>query len=76
MKTKKEQLDIQKTHEDSKNELFQLELVPESAVLAEKNKRLSLEKEFTKEESEFLIKMLQKIVINQSINEEACTDNK
>ena len=44
----KEQLDIQKQLEDSKNELFDLELVAESQVLAEKNKRLSLEKEFTK----------------------------
>ena len=44
----KEQLDIQKKLENSKMELFALELVAESQVLAEKNKRLSLEKEFTK----------------------------
>ena len=44
----KEQLDIQKQLEDSKVELFELDLVAESQVLAEKNKRLSLEKEFTK----------------------------
>ncbi|MAI84939.1 MAG: hypothetical protein CMM91_08415 [Rickettsiales bacterium] len=44
----KEQLDIQKKLEESKIELFKLDLVAESQVLAEKNKRLSLEKEFTK----------------------------
>ena len=44
----REQLEIQKQLEESKNELFELELVAESQVLAEKNKRLSLEKEFTK----------------------------
>ena len=44
----KEQLDIQKKLEDSKNELFELDLVAESQVLAEKNKRLTLEKEYTK----------------------------
>ena len=44
----KEQLDIQKQLEDSKLELFELDLVAESQVLAEKNKRLSLEKEYTK----------------------------
>ncbi len=44
----KEQLDIQKKLEESKLELFELDLVAESQVLAEKNKRLSLEKEFTK----------------------------
>ncbi len=44
----KEQLSIQMQLEDSKKELFDLELVAESQVLAEKNKRLSLEKEFTK----------------------------
>ena len=44
----KEQLDIQKKLEDSKLELFELDLVAESQVLAETNKRLSLEKEFTK----------------------------
>ena len=44
----KEQLDIQKQIEDSKLELFELDLVAESQVLAERNKRLSLEKEFTK----------------------------
>ena len=44
----KEQLEIQKQLEESKVELFELELVAESQVLAEKNKRLSLEKEFTK----------------------------
>ncbi len=44
----KEQLDIQKKLEDSKVELFELDLVAEAQVLAEKNKRLSLEKEFTK----------------------------
>ena len=48
LKFVKEQLDIQKTLEDSKKELFELDLVAESQVLAEKNKRLSLEKEFTK----------------------------
>ena len=35
-----------------------------------------VEKGFTEDETEFLIKMLQKIVKNQSINEEECTDNK
>ena len=44
----KEQLDIQKQLEDSKKELFDLDLVAEAQVLGEKNKRLSLEKEFTK----------------------------
>ena len=44
----KEQLQIQKKLEESKMELFELDLVAESQVLAEKNKRLSLEKEFTK----------------------------
>ena len=44
----KEQLDIQKQLESSKKELFDLDLVAESQVLAERNKRLSLEKEFTK----------------------------
>ena len=44
----KEQLDIQKQLESSKKELFDLDLVSESQVLAERNKRLSLEKEFTK----------------------------
>ena len=44
----KEQLQIQKKLEESKVELFELDLVAEAQVLAEKNKRLSLEKEFTK----------------------------
>ncbi len=44
----KEQLDIQKQLEDSKKELFDLDLVAEAQVLGERNKRLSLEKEFTK----------------------------
>ena len=44
----KEQLDIQKKLEDSKKSLFELDLVAEAQVLAERNKRLSLEKEFTK----------------------------
>ncbi len=44
----KEQLDIQKKLEDSKKELFDLDLVAEAQVLGEKNKRLALEKEFTK----------------------------
>ena len=48
LKFVKEQLDIQKTLESSKKELFELDLVAESQVLAEKNKRLSLEKEYTK----------------------------
>ncbi len=48
LKFVKEQLDIQKQLEDSKKELFELDLVAESQVLAEKNKRLLLEKEFTK----------------------------
>ena len=48
LKYVKEQLDIQKQLEDSKKELFDLDLVAESQVLAEKNKRLSLEKEYTK----------------------------
>jgi HlyD family secretion protein len=48
LKFVKEQLDIQKKLEDSKKELFDLDLVAESQVLAERNKRLSLEKEFTK----------------------------
>ncbi len=43
-----EQLDIQRKLEDSKIELFKLDLVSESQVLAEKNKRLALEKELTK----------------------------
>ena len=48
LKYVKEQLDIQKQLESSKKELFDLDLVAEAQVLAEKNKRLSLEKEFTK----------------------------
>ncbi len=48
LKFVKEQLDIQKQLEKSKKDLFDLDLVSESQVLAEKNKRLSLEKEFTK----------------------------
>tara|TARA_B100000989_G_C19531188_1_gene469997 strand:+ start:2971 stop:4695 length:1725 start_codon:yes stop_codon:yes gene_type:complete len=44
----KEQLNIQKKLEKSKESLFELDLVAESQVLSEKNKRLSLEKEFTK----------------------------
>ena len=48
LKFVKEQLDIQKQLESSKKELFDLDLVAESQVLAERNKRLSLEKEFTK----------------------------
>ena len=44
----KEQLDIQKKLENSKKSLFDLDLVAEAQVLAERNKRLSLEKEFTK----------------------------
>ena len=44
----KEQVDIQKKLENSKVELFDLDLVAEAQVLAEKNKSLSLEKEFTK----------------------------
>ena len=48
LKFVKEQLDIQKQLESSKKELFDLDLVAESQVLAEKNKRLTLEKEFTK----------------------------
>lgn len=44
----KEQLDIQMKLEDSKKELFDLDLVAEAQVLGERNKRLSLEKEFTK----------------------------
>ncbi len=43
-----EQLEIQKRLEDSKQSLFELDLVAETQVLAERNKRLSLEKEFTK----------------------------
>ena len=43
----KEQLDIQKKLENSKK-VFDLDLVAEAQVLAERNKRLSLEKEFTK----------------------------
>ena len=39
LKYVKEQLDIQKQLEDSKKELFDLDLVAESQVLAEKNKR-------------------------------------
>jgi len=49
----KEQLDIQKKLEDSKKELFDLDLVAEAQVLGEKNKRLSLEKEFTKTSNKF-----------------------
>ena len=48
LKYVKEQLDIQLKLEDSKKELFELDLVAEAQVLSEKNKRLSLEKEFTK----------------------------
>ena len=48
LKFVKEQLGIQKKLEDSKKELFDLDLVAESQVLAEKNKRLTLEKEYTK----------------------------
>ena len=48
LKYVREQLDIQKQLEDSKKELFDLDLVAEAQVLGEKNKRLSLEKEFTK----------------------------
>ena len=48
LKFVKEQLDIQKQLENSKKELFELDLVAESQVLAERNKRLSLEKEYTK----------------------------
>ena len=48
LKFVKEQLDIQKKLEDSKKELFDLDLVAESQVLAERNKRLSFGKEFTK----------------------------
>ena len=44
----KEQLEIQMKLEDSKKSLFELDLVAEAQVLAERNKRLSLEKEFTK----------------------------
>jgi len=44
----KEQLDIQKKLEKSKEELFDLDLVAEAQVLGETNKRLTLEKEFTK----------------------------
>ena len=44
----KEQLNIQKKLENSKKSLFDLDLVAEAQVLAERNKRLSLEKEFTK----------------------------
>ena len=39
---------------DSKVELFELDLVAESQVLAEKNKSLSLEKEFTKTSNRLL----------------------
>ena len=48
LKYVKEQLDIQLKLEDSKKELFDLDLVAEAQVLSERNKRLSLEKEFTK----------------------------
>ena len=48
LKYVKEQLDIQLKLEDSKKELFELDLVAEAQVLSERNKRLSLEKEFTK----------------------------
>ena len=34
------------------------------------------EKGFTEAETEFLIEMLQKIIKNQSVNEEECADNK
>ena len=43
-----EQLDIQRKLEASKQSLFELDLVSESQVLAERNKTLSLEKEYTK----------------------------
>ena len=43
-----EQLEIQKKLESSKQSLFELDLVSETQVLAERNKRLSLEKEYTK----------------------------
>ena len=53
LKFVKEQLDIQKQLENSKKELFELDLVAESQVLAERNKRLSLEKEYTKTSNKF-----------------------
>ena len=43
-----EQLEIQKKLEASKKSLFELDLVSESQVLGERNKTLSLEKEYTK----------------------------
>ncbi len=43
-----EQLVIQKQLEASKKSLFKLDLVPEAQVLGERNKTLSLEKEYTK----------------------------
>ena len=43
-----EQLEIQKKLEESKQSLFELDLVSETQVLAERNKTLTLEKEFTK----------------------------
>ena len=43
-----EQLEIQKQLEASKKSLFKLDLVPEAQVLGERNKTLSLEKEYTK----------------------------
>ena len=43
-----EQLEIQKQLEASKKSLFVLDLVPEAQVLGERNKTLSLEKEYTK----------------------------
>ena len=43
-----EQLEIQKQLESSKKSLFKLDLVPEAQVLGERNKTLSLEKEYTK----------------------------
>ena len=43
-----EQLEIQKKLEASKQSLFELDLVSESQVLGERNKTLSLEKEYTK----------------------------
>ena len=43
-----DQLKIQKKLEESKQSLFELDLVSESQVLSERNKTLSLEKEYTK----------------------------
>ena len=74
LKFVKEQLDIQKQLENSKKELFELDLVAESQVLAERNKRLSLEKNILKQvislvslnqtEKNTIVSFLEELVMN------------